>query len=93
MFFRRKPSAPPGRLHGLGGNPYLFLGSRPFREARLRAYIVRQHRSGRPLREILADPYVRRCGTAGFCRKVIVDPGTIVALERSVRDTFANLLP
>jgi hypothetical protein len=59
----------------LAGNPYLFLGRRPFREARLRAYIVRQHRSGRPLAEIVTDPYVRRCGSESFCWKVIEDRG------------------
>ena len=71
----------------------MFLGRRPFREARLRAYIARQHRAGRALSEILDDPYVRACGSDSFCWKVVTDPRTIEALERNVRDAFADLHP
>ena len=77
----------------LRGNPYQFLGRRPFREARLRSYIVRQHAAGRPLEEILADPYIDRCGGSSLCRSVLVDPRTIEALEGHVRDEFARLQP
>jgi hypothetical protein len=70
------------------GNPYLFLGGRPFREARLRSYIVSQHRAGRPLVSILGDPYVRRCGSESFCWGVVQDPRTIEALERDVREAI-----
>ena len=76
--------------HSLRGNPYLFLGRRPFREARLRAYIVRQHRAGRSLAEILADPYVRRCGSESVCWTVLQDPQTIEALERNIREAFLD---
>ena len=62
------------------GNPYLPFGRRPFREARLRAYIVRQHRVGRPLLDILADPYVARCGSESFRWQVLEDPQTLEAL-------------
>lgn len=78
MYFEARPR--------LGGNPYLFLGRRPFREARLRSYIVSQHRAGRSLEEILTDAYVRRCGSESFCWRVLQDPLTIEALERNVRD-------
>jgi hypothetical protein len=61
--------------------------------ARLRAYIVGQHRAGRPLSEIVADPYVNRCGSESFCWKVVVDPLMIEALERNVRYAFSNLHP
>jgi hypothetical protein len=76
-----------GRV-GFGGNPYAFLGRRPFREARLRSYIVAQHRAGRPLSAILADPYARRCGSESFCWQVLQDPRTIEALERDVCETI-----
>ena len=69
----------------LRGNPYLFLGRRPFREARLRSYLVTQHRLGRPLADILEDPYVRRCGSPTFCWSVVQDPATIAALEENLR--------
>jgi hypothetical protein len=77
----------------LSGNPYLFLGPRPFREARLRSYIVAQHRAGRPLSEIMADPYVRRCGSQSLCWRVLVDRRTIEALERDVRDSIERCAP
>jgi hypothetical protein len=84
MLLRRGARAP-RRRPGFGGNPYFFLGSRPFREARLRAYIVGQHRAGRSLASILADPYVRRCGSESLYWKVLEDPRTIEALERDYR--------
>jgi hypothetical protein len=64
---------------------------RPFREARLRAYITRNHRAGRALSEILNDPYVARCGSDSLCRRVLVDARTIAALERSTRAEFERL--
>jgi hypothetical protein len=75
------------------GNPYLFLGRRPFREARLRSYIISQHRAGRPLSAILADPYVRRCGSESLCWRVVEDPRTIEALKRDVRDAIERCAP
>jgi hypothetical protein len=81
------------RGRSFDGNPYLFLGNRPFREARLRAYLLREHAAGRPLSEILADPYVRRCGSDSLCRRVLVDRRTIEALEAHVRDDLARLHP
>jgi hypothetical protein len=86
----REGSSAQGRRPGFGGNPYLFLGRRPFREARLRSYILSQHRLGRPLSAILADPYIRRCGSESFCWHVIQDPHTIEALERDVRETIVR---
>jgi hypothetical protein len=72
----------------LRGTPYQFLGPRPFREARLRSYLVAQHRAGRRLASILEDPYVRRCGTKSFCWSVLVDPRTIEAFERNIHAAF-----
>jgi hypothetical protein len=74
----------------LRGNPFLFLGPRPFREARLRGYIIRQHRAGRPLSDILTDAYVRRCGNESFCWRVIQDPRTLHAFEEDVRAGLAG---
>src|SRR5581483_3566208 len=63
MLFDAWRSARPAGRVGFRGNPYLFLGPRPFREAHLRGYIIAQHRRGRPLSSILDDPYVRRLGS------------------------------
>lgn len=81
--------------HGEGfrGNPYLFLGQRPFREARLRSYIVAQHRRGRPTAEILQDAYVRRCGSETFVWSVFVDPRTTKALAENIRAAFDEARP
>jgi hypothetical protein len=88
---RESPTTP--KRSRFGGNPYLFLGDRPFREARLRSYIISQHRAGRTLSAILADPYVRRCGSESFCCRVIQDPRTIEALERDVREAIERCAP
>ena len=85
---RRESSA--STRASMRGNPYFAFGRRPFREARLRAYIVRQHRAGRRLSEILEDRYVRRCGSESFCWAVLQDPTTIEALERNIREAFAD---
>jgi hypothetical protein len=89
---RENGSPRPARIR-FAGNPYLFLGRRPFREARLRSYIVGQHRAGRPLSAILADPYVQRCGSASLCWRVVQDPRTLEALERDVREAIERCAP
>ena len=76
-----------------GGNPYLFLGRRPFLEAHVRGYIVTQHRAGRPLSSILDDAYVRRLGSESFVWKVVQDPRTIAALKRDVRAAIQRCAP
>jgi hypothetical protein len=80
-------------LSQFAGNPYLFLGPRPFREAHLRSYIIRQHRAGRPLSAILADPYVRRCGSESLRWRVVQDPRTIEALGRDIREAIERYAP
>ena len=81
------------RGSAFAGNPYLFLGPRPFREARLRSYILSQHRAGRPLSAIMADAYVRRCGSESFCSRVLQDARTLGALERDVRESIESCAP
>ncbi|HZP71896.1 MAG TPA: hypothetical protein VFA97_00815 [Gaiellaceae bacterium] len=76
-----------------GTGPYYFLGRRPFREARLRAYLVREHRLGRRLHDILKDDYVKRCGNERFCRSVAQDPTTLALLEENVREFFRDSHP
>jgi len=73
------------------GTPYFEFGPRPFRAARLRSYIVREHRAGRSLVDILRDPYVARCGSASFCWSVLEDPRTLHALGQNDRERIARL--
>ena len=79
------------RSIAMRGNPYFLFGRRPFREARLRAYIVREHRHGRPLAEILRDPYVARCGSERFQWRVLQDPRTVEALRRNDIEALTTL--
>jgi hypothetical protein len=70
-------------------NPFFEFGPRPFREARLRSYVIREHRRGRQLLEILQDAYVRRCGSPYFCWRVLQDQRTLEALLRNDADAIA----
>jgi hypothetical protein len=70
--------------------PYFFLRSRPFREARIRGYIVEQHRLGRPLAEIVRDPYVSRFGSR-LALEVLCQAETIAALEEDVLTELERL--
>jgi hypothetical protein len=67
------------------------MGGRPFREAELRSYIIREHRRGRPLGQILDDPYVTRYGD--LCWRVLTRPDTIAALEADVCDSIRACVP
>lgn len=40
-------------------NPFSFLFARSGTEDRVAAYLIREHRRGRAIDEILADPFVR----------------------------------
>ena len=52
------------RLSSFLRNPFSFLFARSAHEERVAAYVIREHERGRPLTEILDDPYVRnRCST------------------------------
>lgn len=64
--------------------PYFFVRGRPFREDRIRAHIVGQHRLGRSLSDILADPRIGRLGSPTLIWSVVCQPQTIAALEANV---------
>jgi hypothetical protein len=74
-------------------SPFSCFGPRPFREEHLRTYIVREHRAGRPLGDILADPYVRRLGTQTFCWRVAASPRTLAALRRDTVEQIEACMP
>jgi hypothetical protein len=57
------------RLTGLLRNPFSFLFAGSAKEERVAAYVIREHDRGRPLAEILDDPYVRnRCSRDELAR-------------------------
>jgi hypothetical protein len=75
------------------GNPYLFLGARPFREEHLRSYILAQQRAGRRLSEIVGDRYVRRLGSERFFWSVVQDARTLAAFNQDIRAAIRDCEP
>lgn len=65
-------------------NPFSFLFARSAAEDRLAAYVVREHRRGRPLGEILDDPYVRNRTTDGQRARLLERPDVIHAVGQDV---------
>ena len=69
-----------GRLWELLRNPFSFLSTRSAKEERVAAYLLREHERGRPLAEIVDDPYVRnRCSREELAR-LLERPEVIRAL-------------
>jgi hypothetical protein len=86
-------SGTPEKGARLRGNPYRFLGRRPFREQHLRSYILAQQRSGRRLGEIAGDGYVRRLGSDHFFWSVVQDANTLEAFRRDIRVAIRDCDP
>jgi hypothetical protein len=61
-------------------NPFTFLSTRSSKEERLSAYVIREHERGRPLAEILDDPYVRNRATPQELARLLDRPEVIHAL-------------
>jgi hypothetical protein len=90
MFMRRphhREGHAPEERHrrDFAGNPYFFLGRRPFREAPALVH--------RPLAAILNDPYICRCGSENLCWHVLLDPRTLHALNRDIHDASEEPAP
>ena len=65
-------------------NPFSFLFARSATEDRLAAYVVREHRRGRQLGEVLDDPYVRNRTTDGQRARLLERPDVIHAVGQDV---------
>jgi hypothetical protein len=61
-------------------NPFSFLFARSGTEDRLAAYIIREHARGRPVREILEDPYVRNRTSEQQRARLLERPDVIRAI-------------
>jgi len=68
------------RLSRLLRNPFTFLSTRSSKEERLSAYVIREHERGRPLAEIIDDPYVRNRATPQELARLLDRPEVIHAL-------------
>ncbi len=73
-----------GRLSSFLRNPFSFLFARSSQEERLAAYVIREHERGRPLAEILDDPFVRNRATPQEVARLLDGPEVIHALGHSV---------
>ena len=65
---------------------YSFLFTRPQKEQLVAEYVVREHHRGRPLAEILKDPYVTNRCTPDQIRRVLERPELIHALGDDVSE-------
>jgi hypothetical protein len=68
-------------------NPLAFLFAHSSREDYVVRYVLREHARGRPLSEILEDPYVRAWSTPTERRRLLERPELVAALgEHSVAE-------
>jgi hypothetical protein len=72
-----------GRLSSFFRNPFSFLFARSSQEDRLSAYVIREHDRGRPLAEVLDDPYVRNRAKPQEIARLLDRPEVIHALGAS----------
>lgn len=61
-------------------NPFAFLLARSRRDAYLEEYVILEYRNGRPLAEILDDPYVRNRTTPSERRRLLESPELVAAI-------------
>jgi hypothetical protein len=67
-------------------SPFSCFHTGPAREERIAGYIVREHRRGRTLSEILEDPYLRCRWTDAQLRVVLATPSVLRALADDIVD-------
>jgi hypothetical protein len=81
-----------GRLSQIFRNPFAALFSRSDQVDRLAAYVIREHGRGRPLAEILEDPYIRNRSTPEQRARILDNPDVIRALgDSTVQDAKQSL--
>ncbi|HXZ57376.1 MAG TPA: hypothetical protein VEG40_07325 [Gaiellaceae bacterium] len=68
------------KLSNFWWRPFAFLFARPSVEDRLAAYVIREHERGRPLTEILEDPYVQNRTTPQQRARLLDRPEIVHAL-------------
>ena len=64
-------------------NPFSFLFTRSSGEDRIAAYVIREHERGRPLAEILDDPYIKNRTTPQERERLLDRPEVVRALGHS----------
>ena len=79
-----------GWLSNLFRNPFSFLGTRSAKEERLAAYVIREHDRGRPLAEILDDPYLRNRATDQERARILDRPEVVQAIGEDVVESLKS---
>jgi len=64
-------------------NPFSFLFADTRNEDRVAVYLIREHRRGRPLEEVVHDPYVRNRLSEGAVERLLERPELVRALGRN----------
>ena len=65
-------------------NPFSFLGARSTTEDRIAQYVIREHERGRPLAEVLEDPYVKNRTSPQERARLLDRPEVVRALGSDV---------
>jgi hypothetical protein len=81
-----------GRLSQIFRNPFAALFSRSDQLDRLATYVIREHARGRPLAEILEDPYIRNRSTPEQRARILDNPDLIRALGESAIEEAKDTL-
>jgi hypothetical protein len=71
------------RVQSFLRNPFSFLFSGSSKEERIAAYMIREHDRGRPLREVVEDPYIRNRATDMELARILERPEIVEALGRA----------
>jgi hypothetical protein len=69
---------------------FSFLGTRSQSEERMAQYVIREHRRGRPLDQILSDPFVQNRCTEEQVQRLLERPEVVHAVGE---DTIAAARP
>ena len=72
------------RLRKVFSNPFSFLFTRGQKQALLAQYVIREHRRGRALTEILEDPHVVNNASPEEIRALFDEPSIIHAFGEDV---------
>jgi hypothetical protein len=71
------------RFSSFWRSPFSFLFARSSKEERIAAYVIREHNRGRPLHEILEDPYLQNRCTPEELARLLDRPEIVHALGES----------
>jgi len=82
----------PLNLRSLLTSPFSFLFTRSTQEDRVAAYLVREHRRGRSVEDILEDPYVRNRLTEQQRARLLDRPDVIKSLGQDTIGSARDML-